>query len=348
VGGHIDTVPAGDHALWGHGGPYSGAVSGGRVWGLGACDMKAGVAAAFMAAIALERAGIALHDRVLAHGVIGEESGEYQDGSLSIVERGHRVDAVVIGEPTSGKAPLAISTASVGWLFLRLQVPGRPTHVALRGHVRRRGAAGVEDGVNAIESGIGLIARLADLERRWETTKRHPLFAPGDFCIHPGVFVARPGGIDNPATFAERATLMFSVLHPPQETSQAIRAEVEAELAAACADDPWLRDHPPEIDWPLDWPPVDVDVDAPLVQKLRRAAAELRDRTGAAIEAPIVAMQGVTDASWFARRGIPAVVCGPGAAIDAHSTVESVSVSEYLDAIRLYALLALDPGPSAG
>jgi acetylornithine deacetylase len=199
----------------------------------------------------------------------------------------------------------------------------------------------VAEGVNALEVGIGLIGRLGELERRWETTKRHRLFEPGDFCIHPGVFTARPGGIDNPATFAESASLLFSVLYPPDQTAGAIRAEVEAEIAAACAADPWLRDHPPVIGWPLDWPPAELSPDAPIARATRHAADDLVRAVGGPEAGRAVAIQGVTDASWFAARGIDAVVCGPGAAIDAHSAVESVPVGEYLDAIRLYALLAL-------
>ena len=112
---------------------------------------------------------------------------------------------------------------------------------------------------------------------------------------------------------------MFSVLYPPTEASAAIRAEVEAEIAAACAEDPWLRDHPPRITWPLDWPAVEVSPDSPLVGAVRGALDDLARVTGRPDEVRIVGMQGVTDASWFATRGIPAIVCGPGAAVDAHS-----------------------------
>src|SRR5262245_2386214 len=48
--GHTDVVPPGDESQWTHG-PFSGNISGGKLYGRGASDMKGSVAA-FTAAIA--------------------------------------------------------------------------------------------------------------------------------------------------------------------------------------------------------------------------------------------------------------------------------------------------------
>ena len=45
LNGHIDVFPAGDHETWSHGGPWSGAIEDGKVWGRGSADMKCGTSA---------------------------------------------------------------------------------------------------------------------------------------------------------------------------------------------------------------------------------------------------------------------------------------------------------------
>src|SRR5713226_3260094 len=57
LNGHIDVVPAGDGWTVN---PFGGLVRDGKIFGRGACDMKAGIAAAVFAAEAIERAGVTL------------------------------------------------------------------------------------------------------------------------------------------------------------------------------------------------------------------------------------------------------------------------------------------------
>ena len=61
LNGHFDVVPAG--VGWTTD-PFGGIVRDGRIYGRGACDMKAGIAAAVYAAEALRRADIALNGSV--------------------------------------------------------------------------------------------------------------------------------------------------------------------------------------------------------------------------------------------------------------------------------------------
>ena len=72
LNGHFDVVPAGDGWTVD---PFGGVVHDGRVYGRGACDMKAGIAAAIYAAEALRRAGIALPGTLEVSGTVDEESG---------------------------------------------------------------------------------------------------------------------------------------------------------------------------------------------------------------------------------------------------------------------------------
>uniref|UniRef100_UPI003979F124 M20/M25/M40 family metallo-hydrolase n=1 Tax=Salmonella sp. SAL4445 TaxID=3159900 RepID=UPI003979F124 len=57
LNGHFDVVPAGSGWTVD---PFGGVVRDGRIYGRGACDMKAGLAAAIYAVEAIRRAGVAL------------------------------------------------------------------------------------------------------------------------------------------------------------------------------------------------------------------------------------------------------------------------------------------------
>ena len=74
LNGHFDVVPAG--AGWTVD-PFGGVVRDGRIYGRGACDMKAGIAAAVYAAEAIRRAGVALDGSVEISGTVDEESGGF-------------------------------------------------------------------------------------------------------------------------------------------------------------------------------------------------------------------------------------------------------------------------------
>jgi acetylornithine deacetylase len=303
--------------------------------------MKAGVVAAIVATAALHRAGVRTGGAVIAHSIVGEESNEHELGVDALLDRGHRAAAAVIGEPTSGAAPLVPGIATVGWLFCDLRLVGRSTHVALRGEIERSGRSVDAIGVNSVEKAVELVAHLRELEVRWRETKAHPLWEPGDFCIHPGHLHAGPTGTDNPAIYGDQATLRCSVLYPPHERSADVRAEVEAHVAALADRDPWFRAHPVEVTWSLDWPPAEQSPDSPLVVACRDAAVDLRTLTGRRITDQPAAMLGVCDASWFARAGVAAIACGPGSIHHAHAADESVDVAEFVDSIGLYAAQAI-------
>ena len=98
LNGHIDVVPPGDRAAW-SADPFAGQVRGGALCGRGACDMKAGLAAAWWAVRALRRSGVPLRGDVLLSSVQGEEDGGL--GAYALLARGWRADACVIPEPTS-------------------------------------------------------------------------------------------------------------------------------------------------------------------------------------------------------------------------------------------------------
>jgi acetylornithine deacetylase/succinyl-diaminopimelate desuccinylase-like protein len=55
-----------------------------------------------------------------------------------------------------------------------------------------------------------------------------------------------------------------------------------------------------------------------------------------------VGYEQVCDGRFFSEKGIPTIIIGPGIAQKAHTPNESLELDQYLDAIKVYALLAMN------
>ena len=125
LNGHFDVVPAGDGWTVD---PFGGTVSGGRIWGRGACDMKGGLAAAVYAAEALRRAGVAPRGTIEVSGTVDEESGGFA-GVAWLAEKGRiakgRTDYAIIPEPL-GVDRVCLGHRGVHWFEVTTR--GRSAH----------------------------------------------------------------------------------------------------------------------------------------------------------------------------------------------------------------------------
>ena len=116
LNGHFDVVPAGEG--WSVD-PFGGLVRDGRIYGRGACDMKAGIAAAVFAAEAIRRAGVPVPGTIEVSGTVDEESGGFA-GVAWLAEHGrlsahpHRLSASSRNRSTSiaSASGIAASTGS--------------------------------------------------------------------------------------------------------------------------------------------------------------------------------------------------------------------------------------------
>jgi acetylornithine deacetylase/succinyl-diaminopimelate desuccinylase family protein len=335
LNGHVDVVPGGPPEDWTDGDPFSGRVSGGLVFGRGACDMKGGLIAQAYAAIALREAGIELRGDLLLQAVVGEETMEHELGTTACVERGYGADAGVVCEASAPPAPLGVVVATPGVARFVVTVEGKRTHPGMRFETIRAGGAGARVGVSAIDKAIEIHAAIRRREEEWGLTKRHPLFAPGQFTIHAGVMVGAPRGNRDPFFIPDEAMLDYIVIFPPDDEPAAVREEIEELVAGAAALDGWLREHPPAIEWKHTWPPSVVASDHPLVAA---ACAAHEQATGS--PARTVAWTAVHDGTFLNRAGIPAIAYGPGDVAVAHAADEHVRIDELVAAARTYALLA--------
>jgi putative selenium metabolism hydrolase len=139
--GHMDTVDVTDRAAWHHD-PWAGTVEDGLLYGIGACDMKASLAAMVYGVKKLLEANTPLNGDLVLAFVVQEEPCEGAAMRVLMEEEKLRPDWVVLGEPTD----LKISRGQRGRVELRVTTRGRSSH-----------AAQPENGRNAIYAAMRLI-----------------------------------------------------------------------------------------------------------------------------------------------------------------------------------------------
>ncbi|MDX6560638.1 MAG: formylaminopyrimidine deformylase, partial [Gaiellales bacterium] len=250
-------------------------------------------------------------------------------------------EAAIVLEPTARE----IVTVEGGLEWVRVVVRGRTGHSAIR--YRSVHAGGQGEAVSAIEKAVKLLAAVADLERHWAVHKVHPLMPRGITTINPGVIAGGsgggadglPNGMVAYSNFADYCALGLSLKYLPSERGDDVRAEFEQYIARVAAADPWLREHPPEIEWGVSgvsFPPSEVASDHPLVTGLTDAFRAV------AGEPRLGGFEAVSDLAWLAEAGIPAVLYGPGDIAQAHSSAEYVGVDELVEVASVVALALCD------
>ena len=158
--GHTDTVPPAPG--WSTD-PFAPVEKDGRIHGLGACDMKAGLACMLNALRAVAESGIELAGTLSFAAVVDEEG--YSAGARAMLEHPiGRADAVLLSEPYCGDETKPIPLGLTGKLLYDLQVSGRAAHGFCP-----------EQGVNAVEEAARILANLDRLE-----LAVHPRFGRGN------------------------------------------------------------------------------------------------------------------------------------------------------------------------
>jgi acetylornithine deacetylase len=319
--GHADVVSAGDGWTFE---PFAAERRAGNIYGRGAADMKAGMAAAVAALEILRTAGIQLRGDVLLASVVDEEAGGM--GTLAVVDRGYRTDGAIIPEPTD----LNVAPLCRGILWGRLTIPGRASHIEMpQPHWRDGGA------VDAIALGRTFLDAIDDLNARWAANpaKRHPLLPlPCQVCVSmldAGEF---------PTAYAGQMRITFDAQYLPAEKDERklggrVKAELEAFFAEIAQQNAWLRENPPTIEWLVDADCGETPADHPLPQLLHRAAQT------AGAESKMEGMSSHTDMGLLVNAGIPTVNFGPGAPSVAHQSDEHVREEDLHQATVAFALI---------
>ena len=305
---HTDTVPSGDRRAW-HRDPFSGEIVGTRMYGRGAADAKASLVAMVGAIEALTTV-LPFQGTLTFTGVSDEEVGGVK-GTEFLVDRGLlRPDHVVVGEITRNR--LAVAEKGVVWI--RVTTHGRAAH----GSTPWEGSNAISHMIrvlNAIEREIG-----AGLNAR-----SHPLVPPPSLSIG----TIRGGIATNVVADWCEATIDRRTL-PGENIPEAI-AEIERVLAQLEKDDATLQ---VEIEVLQSGPPIETSQDCRIVRLAQGVARELH------LSPDVVGYPQASDGRFFAERGVPTIIFGPGSPEVAHTPDEYVELDEVITAAKFYALLA--------
>ncbi|MEX2540755.1 MAG: ArgE/DapE family deacylase [Trueperaceae bacterium] len=317
--GHIDVVPAAPESFWTRD-PWGGEVSGGRMYGRGAADMKSGIAAMVYAVRALREANATVRGDIHLQTVLEEECTG--NGTLAALQRGPGADAAIIPEPFGH----TMLEAQVGVLWARVRVRGAGAHVL-----------GADKAVNAIVKAGRLIDAVRELELDVNgRTGRPPQFAELQHPLNFNVGTIRGG--EWPSSVPSECIFEVRLSAFPGADLAAAQSDFASYLLAVSQRDPWLAKNPPDIAFfGFLAEGCVLERDEPIFASLAQAH---RAVTGGAPE--YLVSTATTDVRFFnLYHGIPATCYGPlGGAL--HAPDEWVDLESVRAVTKVLALAALD------
>jgi succinyl-diaminopimelate desuccinylase len=308
---HVDVVPIGERSAWRHD-PFGAEIEDGRIYGRGAGDDKASVTAQVMAALAVKQSGIDLAGTLIVNEVADEESGGFHGARWITDQEFFTPDFVIVGEQTMNEVALGEKGSSPTTVIVR----GRTAHGALPW-----------EGANAIEAMAEIIVALR--REYWPViaTRTNPYFHPSSASIN-----MISGGVKGNVV-PDYAEITVDRRVVPGEDPNEVRQELRdiAERAVNGMDGISVEVVAPFEGMAASLAPED----SPLVNAMLGANASLGLSTN------LRGFSMATDGRFFAARGVPTIIYGPGDPKLAHIPDEWVGVDELLQATRAYALAAV-------
>jgi acetylornithine deacetylase len=288
---HQDTVPVDAMTI----DPFSAKVEGGKLFGRGSCDVKAGVAVMLTALGRLVREKPAGSANVIVAFTVDEENGGL--GVSELMKSGLRADHAIVAEPTL----LNIVNAHKGVARWLLETSGRACH-----------SSRPEQGVNAVYRMARLLRGVEEYATKLSSLPPDPMLGPRT------ISVGRVAGGVSANTVPDACSAILDRRLLPGETFDTATADLDAFLRAL-----------PGIDFPFT-----LGKSSPGCLPLSPAESrELVQRLGAVIDS-VVGRHTVhpvpfgTDASRIASAGVPSVVFGPGDIAQAHTKDEWIDLAQ--------------------
>ncbi len=317
---HIDTVEVGNEKLW-KVDPFSGEMKDGVIYGRGASDQKAGMAAMVYGAKIMKEEGLTGDFTLYVTGTVMEEDCDGLCWRYIIERDGIRPDFVVITEPTN----LNIYRGHRGRMELQIRTVGRSCH-----------ASAPERGVNAIYRMARIIA---EIERLNERLKDDPFLGKGTIAVTQ-IFFKSP----SQNAVADECTIQLDRRLTAGETRESVIEELkgaitlageEAEIVELFYDRPSYTG----LSFPVEkyFPTWVMEEDSEIVRKTVAAYGEV---FGAEpfVDKWTFSTNGIATAGVFS---IPTIGFGPANEIYAHSPDDQCPVDHLVRAAAMYALLPL-------
>ncbi|HUC50657.1 MAG TPA: M20/M25/M40 family metallo-hydrolase [Xanthobacteraceae bacterium] len=333
--GHMDTSYSGDEPhLSGEGFRPKGVFRDGWVWGLGANNMKSGLAGLLVAVEAIAKSGIALHGDITLGAVVGEiekapaeefqgrDYSGYGVGTKHLVSHGVTADYALLAEPTG----MRICTANMGCLWARITLEGTVAHSAL---TNKTGT------VNA----INMARLLCDDIDAWAAS-----FQDANVYLdeHANVTLAciRGGAPWRLSRNPYECSVYLDIRTVPGQTADQVKRELRALLTKFAARHKISK---PALHFIVTDPALVINENLPVVTALGEAQqAVMGQKTATFLRRP------GSDAVHLSRYDVPCVQFGPGGRLhpDAKGSMHAVGDHVLLDdvvlASRIYFETALN------
>ncbi len=297
LNGHIDTVGVAGMARE----ASQPSVRNGRLYGRGAYDMKAGIAACMLALV--EAVQQPRRGDVIFSAVMDEEYAGL--GTQALVER-HHADGAIVAEPTE----LQLIAAHKGFVWLEVETIGKAAH-----------GSRPDLGVDAIARMGGVLTALERLNQTLQAHPTHPYLHSGS--VHASLI---RGGQDM-ASYPERCIVSVERRTIPGETVEQVEAELQTIVDELTRTDTTFR---AEVRRGMVRTPLETPQDSDIVRLTESAGAKVLGRplekAGAAYW---------TDAATLWAAGIPALLLGP-AGTGAHAMEEWVDLASVEACARIY------------
>lgn len=303
LNGHTDTVGTANMDL-----PLSAQIADNKLYGRGAYDMKAGVAASLIAA---KRAkALNLRGDVVVTAVADEEVASH--GSEAIIRELHRwhADAVIVTEPTE----MALAIAHKGFVWFEIETFGVAAHGS-RPHL----------GVDAIAQMGKILVALAHHDRDLRAQPTHPHLGSGS--LHASLI---QGGQEL-SSYPAYCKLQLERRTIPGETAAIAQAQIQAILDECRRADSTFN---ATLTCGLARDPFEVADDAPFVRLCQQQLAHVTRRPATPGGVSFWA-----DSALFAAAGLPTVLLGP-TGWGAHGSVEWVDLATVAQCADIYTAVA--------
>ena len=315
--GHTDVVSEGSRETWTHD-PFGGEIADGRIYGRGACDMKAGIAVALVTAKAFRTAGVRWAGKIRL-GLVCDEEGMMR-GIKHFIHAGHADDVTACLVPEPEENNLCISMK--GAIRAVLRVHGRMAHGAMP------------------LSGINPNTRLARIILAFERFEAEEKKRCGkdEFLGFPSVTftVVQSPPAGSPAqlnVMPGEARAFIDIRTTLAQDHESVREGLRKILRELAGAD---QDFRADIDFIEDRPVVGISREEPIA---RISAEAFREITGR--EPVWNGVPGATDGTFLsALKHIPCLVNGPGPRHVPHQADEYVDIDEIEECTRIYVLSA--------